>query len=217
MEDFTIEVQPRDTFGSRVSRNLRRQGKLPVVVYSQGKAAHSGLVSNRSFVQLAESARPSQVFTLKSPDSDLDGKIALVKSIQQEGVSGAVLHVDFQMLHEGQPVGLKVPLVIKGEAPGVKLQGGVLAVNCRDLEVVCRPSSIPQEIIVDVSNLALADRVVAGDLELPEGVRLAGSPKETIANVIVARAAKVAATEGEAEDEAADADEAAPETPAGDE
>lgn len=200
MEQFTIEIETRTDFGSRVSRGLRREGKLPAVVYSHGKDAFPVVLSAKEFVHLAEKARPSQVFTFKSGNAEIDGQLALVKDVQLDPVKDTVLHVDFQLLQAGEEVKLRVPVLTRGEAPGVKIQGGILTLHARELELFCFPSKIPAEIVVDVSSLNLGDRIQASDLQLPEGVRLAGSPDETIANIISGRAARLAeATAAEAE------------------
>lgn len=209
MDDFTIEIDERTSFGSRESRRLRREGMVPVVVYSKGAEAISGKAVAKDFIHLAERARPSQVFTLKSQVKGLNGEIALVKAIQSDAVSEKLLHVDLQLLHAGEDIVLPIPVVITGEAPGVKLQGGILATHMRELVVSCKPRNIPDEIVVSVSELNLGDRISAGQVELPEGVELAGDTNDTVVNVVVGRAAKLAAGEEEAGTEGVEGEAAA--------
>jgi large subunit ribosomal protein L25 len=210
VENLTIELSARTATGSRASRRYRREGKLPTVVYSRGGKPFQGVVDMLSFLKLAERTKPSQAITLKSDEGDYDGQQVLVKDIQQDGLSGRPLHVDFQLLHKGEAVVLAVPLKLVGEAPGVKLQGGILTAHARDLLVSCIPANIPELIEIDVTKLKLGDRLTAKEIVLPEGVALAGSADATIANVVSGRAARLAskdegtvAAQGEADAPAA--------------
>lgn len=195
MTDFILEAQSRSTVGTSKSRALRKSGLVPSIVYSRGESGKKILVRDRDFVALATKARPTQVFTIKSEDKDLDGTQALVQDIQQEAKTGKVLHVDFLELHAGEEVIISVPLSVVGEADGVKNQGGILEIHLRELTITCLPKNIPQEIVVDVSHLSLGERIQAKDIELPEGVSLRGEGTETAVNVVVGRAAKLAASE----------------------
>ncbi len=209
MEHFEISVTSRESQGTRQARNLRKTGEIPAVVYSRGEKALPISISSREFVHVAQKALPSQVFKLKSDDSQLANLDALVKDIQIDGQSGKVLHVDFQRLHPGQAVSVKIPLLVEGEAPGVKNEGGVLTKFTRDILVSCLPDSIPSTITINVSNLGLGQRIQACDIELPKGATLLGNPSETVVNVIAGREARLAESGDGAGAEAAPADAAA--------
>lgn len=210
MEQFEIGASIRSSSGTKNARALRKQGSIPAVVYSKGQEAQSILIETREFVQAAEKALPSQTFKFKSEDSSLQGTEVLVKDVQLDGETNAVLHVDFHRLHKGESVDVRIPLDIEGEAPGVKNQGGVLAKLAREILISCQPDAIPATITINVSNLALGQRIQSGDIELPAGAKLAGSPDVTIVNVIAGREARLAdsgavdaAAEGEGEEAAA--------------
>ncbi|MCB0334341.1 MAG: 50S ribosomal protein L25 [Bdellovibrionales bacterium] len=191
MTDFILDLKERATVGKGESQRGRREGFVPTILYSNGQRGIPAFVEERQFRQLAERALPSQVFTFKSEVKELDGKIGIVKDLQLVPDNREILHIDFQLLQEGQPVVVSVPLSIQGEAPGVKNQGGVLTVQCKEIKLSCLPSSIPTEFEVSVSGLQLGQRIRTGDLELPEGVTLKSNPEETIANVIAGRAARL--------------------------
>lgn len=184
METFEIEIEARSSAGSRIGRRSRAVGKVPCVVYGRGLTPTMGAVNEREFVRLAKLARTSQVFTLKSANSSFHGKSALVKEVQKEYVGGRVLHVDFQALRDDEEVMVRVLLRFSGEAPGVKNEGGILAVATHDLAVRCLPKKIPSELSVDVSKLDLGKSIHASAITLPEGVRLAGNPEETLVSVV---------------------------------
>ena len=204
MEDFTLTIETRKGSGKTEAARLRRTGFIPAIGYRGGKDAVPFTVDHREFTKQASRALPSQVFTL-SGDSPASG-MALVKDIQQEGLKGQVTHVDFLLLEAGEPAVVKVPVVIVGDSPGVKNEGGVLNTQCREVVVLSEPKDIPQEIEVSISELKLGDRIRTGDIKLPDGVVLKSNPDETVANVISGRAAKLAEEAAEASLTAGSAD-----------
>ncbi len=199
MAEKILDVSPRKRSGSSGSRATRREGRVPSVIYSNGDEAMSIAVSARDFTQAASKSLPSQVFLLKSDDSEFGERRALVKDIQKDPLSGQVLHIDFQEVKAGQSVRLHVLLDVQGQAPGVKDQGGVLSVAGRELLIEALPKDIPDRIFVDISELKLGQSILAKDLSLPEGVGLAENPERTIVSVISGRQAKLAASAGSAD------------------
>jgi large subunit ribosomal protein L25 len=187
MEQVNLEVQVRTEVGRTANHRLRAKGMIPSIVYSHGSPSIPVAVSEREFVRIASAVRSSQVFTLKSPNKDLDGKSAVVKEVQRDHLQGTLLHVDFQAIREDEELTVKVPLRMVGEAPGVKVDGGILTVVARELTVRCFPKLIPAEIDVDVSELHLGDSIHADKVKLPKGVTLAGNPGETIVSVVTVR------------------------------
>lgn len=184
MEEFTLELTGREAFGKLNNSRLRKGGKVPGVVYGKGlNAVHIEVVEN-DFVKLARRVRSSQVFKLKSTDSRLNGRTAIVKEIQRVSTSGAVLHIDFQALRDDQAINITVTLAISGEPFGVKQQGGVLTVARHDVAVKCLPKDIPAAISVNVEELHIGQSIHARDLQLPPGVTLVEDADETIASVV---------------------------------
>lgn len=209
MEQFTIEVETRGDIGSTSSRRIRSSARIPCVIYSRGEKTLTGSVPVKEFVTAASSARRSQVFTLKSGDSALNGKSALVKEIQRDFIKGAVLHIDFQALKENEETVVSVDLAIVGESIGVKRDGGILTVAAHDIRVACLPKAIPSFIEVDISALEVGSSVHARDLKLPAGVRLVDDEDSAIASVVISKfveeapSAAAAAAEGAAPAEGA--------------
>lgn len=215
----TIEIEPREGKGSSNSRRLRSQGLIPSIVYHRGEESVDGSLSYKEFVRVASQSTSSQVFMLKSSDKRLDGRTCLVKDIQKDFLKNKVLHVDLQSLKDDEEITVRIPVHVKGDATGVKNEGGILSVAIHDLGVACLPRQIPKQITIDVTELALGKSIHAADVELPAGVKLIDDPEETIVSVIavrvveeapVAEAAEPAAEGGEAAPAAADAKAAAP-------
>lgn len=203
MTDFTLDAEKRQNLGANAAKRLRAQGFVPSIMYARGEAAIPLTVSYKDFVKAAQSARISQVFMFKSKDGEINGRSAIVKEIQKDGIAGKVLHVDFQALHENEEIVVRIPLNIVGEAVGVKLDGGILTVSAHELSVSCLPKAIPQSIDVSVSELRIGQSIHAENITLPQGVRLSGNPLETIVSVVAVRqvveetpAAAVAGAEG---------------------
>ena len=215
-KDYTLAVEPRSELGSTAVQRLRSQGKLPAVVYSKHSGNSPISLSYREFINLASNARISQVITFKSEDKDLDGISVIAKQMHRNFLKESVLHVDFQALKSDESVTVTVPLEIKGEAHGVKNEGGILTVSTDNIEVSCIPRKIPSSLIVDVTELTLGHSISAQDIDLPEGVELESNPDETIVSVVTARLSLEPATTeeaGEAEEgeAAADSEEGAAE------
>jgi large subunit ribosomal protein L25 len=190
VEEFCIDIQKRPELGKRACKRYRREGLLPVVVYHKGEKTVAALVERRQFVHIAEKVPASQVFTFKSEDSELSGRLGLVKEVQKDFLKNTVLHVDFHTIREGEAVQVRVPINLVGEAPGVKLEGGVLTVEMREVLIEALPSLIPHEIIVDVSDLKLNHSIHVSDLKLPQGVELFNEPDEAVVSVVESRTSK---------------------------
>jgi large subunit ribosomal protein L25 len=188
VEQFTIEVTKREGKGTPESRRMRKQGLIPSVVYSKGGAATPVKVSYKEFVKVASVSRVSQVFTLKSDVPEINNRPALVKEIQRDYLKNLITHVDFQALREDEEIRVRVPIKVKGEAPGVKTDGGILTIVNREIGVRCLPRAIPGEIGVDVSTLGLNESIHARQVPLPSGVVLTDDPDETIVSVVTVRA-----------------------------
>ena len=184
MEGFELELAPRERMGSSASRQYRKEGLIPTVVYSHGQKGMNALVSSREFVRLARLSRTSQIFSFKSSESTLNGVSAFVRSIQRDHLTGDVVHVDFQSFREDEEISVEVGLKFVGEAKGVKLDGGILTMAMHAVTVRCLPKSLPQEIQVDVSDLSIGHSLHLRDLKLPEGVKVEGEPGETVAAVV---------------------------------
>lgn len=183
MEAFEIVIYPREDTGKLASRRYRRQGMVPSIIYSHGQPGLPVLVRVKEFTKLARMVRSSQLISFKSSISELSGKAGVVKEIQLGGVSDDVLHVDFQAVSEFEEIRVKVALKFLGEAPGVKVEGGILTVAMREVSVTCLPKLIPQEITCNISELKLGHSLHVRDLMVPQGVRVDEDAEETVVSV----------------------------------
>ena len=190
MENFTIEVADRAELGKGACNRCRKAGFIPGVAYHRADEPVAVQVPYKEFTMMAKKARMSQVFTFKSANPALNGKAAIVKEIQQDYIKNKVLHVDFQTLKDDEEITVEIPVVLVGEAPGVKVQNGILTLVTHEVTVTCLPKNIPNQIQVDISALGLGQSIHASDLKLGDGVVLSDDPHETIVSVVAARTAE---------------------------
>ncbi len=180
-ELMRIPIEIRDRVGKGVARKLRRQGKIPGIVYGPGQSPVPIALDPRYVVSLLE--RGAAENTLLELDAGNGQKfLCLLKDYQLEPVYDRIIHVDFYAIKTGVMLTLRVPLRIVGEAPGVKA-GGILEFLIREIAVECLPKDIPEFIPVDISHLGIGDFIQVKDLSLPEGVRAVEDPDEVVVTI----------------------------------
>ena len=165
----TLNASPRTEFGSRTTRRLRREGKLPGVVYSEGSEAVSFQVESREARVVFGAGHA--LFDLQIEGSD--PVPVVVKEQQHHPVRGDLQHLDLQKVRLDVAIQAEVAVELEGvdDAPGVK-QGGVLEHVTREVTVEALPAAIPDTISLDVSEMEINDNLTLEDLTAPEGVEL---------------------------------------------
>ena len=160
MKSITINGSQRESVGKSSTKALRNAGKVPCVVYGGEKPVHFS-ADEISFSKLVYTPDAHTVII------SLDGKEeinAIIQDIQFHPVSEKILHVDFFQLFENKEINMTVPVKFSGNAPGVRLEGGLLFKNKRKLYVKALPKNLPDFISVDISNLHLNDKITIQDL-----------------------------------------------------
>ncbi len=170
MSDFlTVEAASRSDMGKGASRRLRRENKIPGILYGAGKdAVNLELVHSEMLKHLAHEEFFSSILTL-----NLDGKSerVILRDLQRHPFRPEVLHMDFQRVDENRPLTIHVPIHFANQAksPGAKAGGGFRHVMI-DIEVKCLPKDIPEHITVDLGAMEVGDTLMLSDIELPENV-----------------------------------------------
>lgn len=165
-----IAAAVRDTFGKGSMRRLRSTGKTPGVVYSRGdKALPLQFETKLLFNELLDIQGRNAVITLKIDDGSV--KNAIVKEIQTDPVKDTLYHTDFLEIDITKAAKFSVPLKYSGKAKGVDL-GGILNIGLSELVLEGEPLAIPDACHVNISNLAIGDKITAGDIPMPDGVTL---------------------------------------------
>ncbi|MFW5970046.1 MAG: 50S ribosomal protein L25/general stress protein Ctc [Halofilum sp. (in: g-proteobacteria)] len=171
--EFTLEAQSREDVGKGASRRLRREKKVPAVVYGGGKDAQAlTLNHNEVWRKLQFEAFFSHIITL-----EIDGKQkqqAIVRDLQRHPFKPLIGHMDFQRIVADQELQVRVPLhfMNEEESAGVRMNGGEMSHLETDVLVGCLPKDLPEYIEVDLVNLDVGDTLHLSDIQLPEGVRL---------------------------------------------
>ena len=188
MASARLSATPRDGAGKGASRALRREGRVPAIVYGHGRDPQSLSVATRELERLLGSvAAASTVIEL-----DLDGRTSrtLIREIQRHPFKRTILHVDFQELVAGERITVKVPLVFHGTPEGVRVGGGMLDQVMHEVQVEADPSNIPNHLEVDVSGMQIAQALHISDITLPEGVTAIDDAGLTVCTVQAPRVAE---------------------------
>ena len=195
MKSITINGSQRESVGKSSTKALRNAGKVPCVVYGGEKPVHFS-ADEISFSKLVYTPNAHTVII------SLDGKEeinAVIQDIQFHPVSEKILHIDFFQLYENKEINMTIPVKFSGNAPGVRLEGGLLFKNKRKLYVKALPKNLPDFISVDISNLNLNDKVTIQEL-LNDNYSFVHPENMVVCQVKMSRASLSLDTEEEGEE-----------------
>ncbi len=201
---FHLEAEVRTDLGKGASRRLRREDKVPAIVYGADKEPVSVTLAHNKLVQAQEfEAFYSHVLTLDIAGEKVD---AIVKDMQRHPYKPKILHVDFLRVDASKAIHTTVPVHFINEetAPAIKTEGGHAEHHINEIDVACLPGNLPEFIEVDLTNVALGQTLHLSDVTFPEGVssvELAKGESHDLA-VVTIKAAKVKAADEAAEGEA---------------
>ena len=190
----SLEVVARNTTGSRESRRLRRQGFVPAVLYGHGEKVVD-LAARREALE-AVVRHGSRIVELKGAVKTS----ALVRDMQWDTFGVEPLHVDFVRVDKTERIKVRVPLDLKGEAPGHRA-GGTVNLVLHEIEIECTPATIPEKIHVHVGKLEVGGTIKVHDIELPSGAKAVTDGDETAVSCVVATHKTDEAAAGVAEPE----------------
>lgn len=201
MSTETLVVEKREATGRQVSNRLRREGRIPAVLYGRKQEVLHLTVSGEDLLKILR--QDTQIVELQVGEGK---EAAQIKEVQYDAMGDSLLHVDFARISLTEEVEVNVSITHRGTAPGV-VAGGTLDQALRELPVKCLPGNVPTVIVVDISGLQLEDSLRIADLVLPEGVRADEDPELVVFHVATPReeeeeeAAEVAAEGAPAEPE----------------
>ena len=200
-EQLTLPAEARDRAGKGASRHLRREGRVPAVIYGDKQDALSIHIEEKLLTKMLHTGH----FMNSVVMIDLSGKAnrTLPKDVQFHPVSSRPIHVDFLRIGEHSQVTVNVPVRFDNEeaSPGLN-RGGVLNIVQHELELVCDAASIPNEIHIPLDGLEIGDTIHISQVKLPEGTKPANEDDDfTVATIVAPSAMKAeeeeAAPEGE--------------------
>lgn len=198
MKTFELSGTKRAETGKKATRELRKRGGIPCVIYGSKKNSEGKVVAT-DFEVTFEAVRK----LIYTPDIflvslSIDGQVtkAVMREIQFHPVKDTILHIDFYEITEGEPITMDVPVVLDGHAQGVR-QGGALSSHVRRLRVLAQYQDIPERLHIDVSNLGLGKSIKVGDLHFDK-LEIITPKQALVCSVRTTRAAQSAAAAEEA-------------------
>ena len=191
MEFITIDVNRREDLGSANAARLRRDGKIPAILYGLGRPNISLTIASSEVERFLRTG--SHLVELKLGDK---ARPAILREIQYDEVTDTMLHVDFNRVDADHAVETSVPVVYKGRAAG-EAQGGMFQALMNMVAISARPSDLPRQYTIDISEMGLGDSIHIKDLEKREGVTFVDEPDEIVAHCVMPKLETEGAGEGE--------------------
>jgi len=201
-DTLTLSAETRDRVGKGASRSLRREGRVPAVIYGNNQDPASIHVNERELMKLLMTGHFMNSVVM------VGGERTLPKDVAFDVVSDRPIHVDFLRISEHAKVHVNVPIVFADEelAPGIK-RGGVLNIVRHELELVCDAAEIPDDITISLKGVEVGDSIHISNVTLPKGAVSAITDRDfTIATVVAPSALK--SSEGDTQTETGDEAEA---------
>ena len=187
MQTVTVEAEIREPLSQGNINSLRRAGYLPAILYGGARTkknvAENTLlkVNEKSFMKMLNKEGSNVLLELKLGSEKTN---AVIKELQRDYITRKLIHIDFQRVDMTKKLEVMVPIHLSGEAPGVKLHGGILEHITRELKVICLPKDIPHQIDVDISKLEVGDGLTVADIPAKEGLQVLTDPHQLVANVV---------------------------------
>jgi len=221
LEQIDLKAQVRKTTGKGLARALRREGRIPAVLYGPKTDSMMLSIDFKEFEQIVKKANVGSVLlNLQIQNGETLTRPAMIKELQTNPVSGAFLHIDFYEIDMQRKINVSVPVVTRGKSAGVE-EGGLLQIVRREIELFCLPTAIPESIEVDISELTIGDSIHIREITLPGDVELPEDIDFTVITVLAPKVEEEVVEEEEleegdeaAEEEGAEGEAAAEETPA---
>ena len=202
MAQSVLNVKKRIRLGKGGSREIRREGNVPAILYGKGSEPMPLLVNPKELKQaLSTEAGENTLIEMHISDGEKElTKLSLLRDVQVDHISTRSLHFDFLELDMNTPISVQVPIKIVGRSIGVHEQKGILDEVLREIAVECLPSDIPNVFEIDVTNLELGDSIHVKDLDISEGIEVLEDPESTIITIVAPKVEAEVVEEAEVEE-----------------
>ncbi len=178
---YDLVVKKREQAGKGVARQLRREGKIPGVIYGKGTSDFFSLEHNVARKLILSQVGHTGLLTVKV--SGQQDRVAVLQDHQLDPITGAILHIDLFEVSMDKPIRVKVPVSMAGAAPvGVK-EGGIVHQPLRELHIECLPANIPDHIEVVATELHVGEGIRVKDVTSPDGVKVLDDPELMVVHV----------------------------------
>jgi len=181
MKDMVVDVAQREASGKNSSRRLRRSGRIPAILYGAGRDPVALSVDPDRIREIIRSeSGVNTIFQLNLAGTD-QRRHVMIKDFQVDPVEGQLLHADFLRIQMDAVIEVEVPVVLRGEAQGVKLDEGILEQVTRQVRVSCLPGDIPEHLDIEVTSLKIGDHLSVAHLPRSERYRIISDPALIVA------------------------------------
>lgn len=200
MQVQTINAEVRPDTGKQTAGRMRRQGKVPGVIYGK-KVGNLPLAVPRKELErvLDREGGSALLKVIIGGQGQAREFTAMVREVQRHPIKGEIIHIDFHQISLDEEIRATVPIVLEGEARGVR-NGGILQYGLREVEVEALPADLPETLTIDISDLDVGEHLSVADIKAPRGVKILTEPDAVIATIVSTRAV-------EAEEDTAPAEE----------
>jgi large subunit ribosomal protein L25 len=207
LNNIELKAETRTTKGNSPARALRRAGRIPAILYGpESEAVMLSIDTSDMETIIKEGSVGRSIFNL-AVDGGEKARAAMIKELQTDPINRDILHIDFYEVNMARKVKVMVPVIATGKCVGVEM-GGMLQIIRRELEVLCLPNAIPQEITIDITDLDIGNSVHVEDITLEGDVEIPHDVNFTVLTVLSPKAVEEEEVEEEGE-ELAEGEEAA--------
>ncbi len=182
MEELILEAEVREGKGKSYAKRLRRDGLIPAVVYGVDEPVCIQLNQEALHSLLNTKAGSNVVFKLKVAGEKSTGRSVIVKDLNCNVINDSFIHVDLLEISMDKRITVSVPLVLEGESIGIRM-GGVLSQVLRELEVECLPVEIPEQIMLDISEVDIGGVLHVRDVTVPENITLLNEVDDPVLSI----------------------------------
>jgi large subunit ribosomal protein L25 len=190
--EVTLEATARDSFGKNEARRTRKAGRVPAVLYGEGRDATPIAVEPKALLKILHSEAGANTLIALKMGGAGDTRV-LVKEYQLDPVTHHVLHADFYKVAMDKRLRVTIPVIVKGEPKGVKQQGGILEFIRREIDIECLPGDIPEHVEIDVSELMLHQGTRVRDIATNVSWTPVSDPDLMLVHVIMPKVEEVVA------------------------
>ncbi len=185
MKQVNLTVIKREKTGKEVAKKLRKKGLIPAIIYGAHVQPIPVVVKFNELEKILFRYKgETLLFNLEIVNEEVIRKQAILKDYQLHPVTDQIIHLDFLVIEEAEPIEIDIPLELVGKPVGVS-KGGILEILKHEVTVECLPTQIPDKIIVDITELDIGDVLHVKDLQVPQGIKIKDNPEETVVTIVM--------------------------------
>lgn len=183
MEQVLIKADKRSATGKGVARKLRGAGRIPAILYGTNVEPLPITISARDWEYVTRHMKRNVIFDMEINEGEaIDKRPVMVKEVQRDSLGTNIMHIDFFQVSMEQTVEVEVSIHLTGKAKG-EILGGIVDIHLRSIRLECLPNQIPEEIMLDITELDIGDSIHVADISLP-GVKLVEHGEVAILSII---------------------------------